>query len=252
MKSVPLDGGVLDVTYPSHLPERLVRRRLRLLALQGRARHRKGILLWSLAFLPQMPLMLTPLPNISVYYSLYRIWSHSRALKGSFMLSHGFSALDAKQLVDLRERLAQYDQLVPGSWPHKLVTGDRTYKEFFQQVFIAHNKRRLEQRLASMLQKSSLSNAGEHGLHGQDSSAHFMPIASGSDSGAPPPGHVAILDTGLRLYFGPSKELSSILQKTNGKVTEETITKVGNAFSVKNLLENYERAVLYLKKKKFL
>ncbi len=80
LKSIPLDNGILDVTYPDHLPEKLVRRRLRLLAMQGRQRHRRGIMLWSLAFIPQMPLMVMPLPNISVYYTLYRIYSHVRCV----------------------------------------------------------------------------------------------------------------------------------------------------------------------------
>lgn len=246
LKSIPLDNGTLDVTYPDHLPEKLVRRRLRLLAMQGRARHRRGVLLWSLAFIPQMPLMVTPLPNISVYYTLYRLYSHIRALKGSFMLGHGFHALDAKQLVDLREQLSRYDAdaLIPGTWPHKLVTGDQTYREFFRQVFIAHNKRRLEQRLAAMLHKRSA--GGDAGY-----------LASTSD-GKPPPGHVAVLDTGLHLYFEPSAELRGILledaqddrEDMERTITDKTVARIGEAFGARNLVEDVSRARLYLKKRR--
>jgi hypothetical protein len=267
LKSIPLDNGTLDVTYPDHLPEKLVRRRLRLLAMQGRARHRRGVMLWSLAFIPQMPLMVTPLPNISVYYTLYRLYSHIRALKGSFMLGHGFHALDAKQLVDLREQLSGYDadDLIPGSWPHKLLTGDRSYREFFRQVFITHNKRRLEQRLATMLHKSSMGadlaprvdgakDVGDDGEINTDASTY---LASTSD-GKPPPGHVAVLDTGLHLYFEPSAKLREILledaQEDRGDpeqaMTDEAVAKIGEAFGAPNLVGDVSRARLYLKKRR--
>lgn len=273
LKSIPLDNGTLDVTYPDHLPEKLVRRRLRLLAMQGRARHRRGVLLWSLAFIPQMPLMMTPLPNISVYYTLYRLYSHIRALKGSFMLGHGFHALDAKQLVDLREQLSRYDAdaLIPGTWPHKLVTGDQTYREFFRQVFIAHNKRRLEQRLAAMLHKRSaggdaatqVEREREHGAGagagtggGIDATASTY-LGSTSD-GKPPPGHVAVLDTGLHLYFEPSAELRGILledaqddrEDMERTITDKTVARIGEAFGARNLVEDVSRARLYLKKRR--
>ena len=266
LKSIPLDNGTLDVTYPDHLPEKLVRRRLRLLAMQGRARHRRGVMLWSLAFIPQMPLMVTPLPNITVYYTLYRLYSHIRALKGSFMLGHGFHALEAKQLVHLREQLARYDadELIPGSWPHKLVTGDRTYREFFRQVFITHNKRRLEQRLAAMLHKRSMGVDAARvereqgaGADGEMDTSVSTYLASTSD-GKPPPGHVAVLDTGLHLYFEPSAELRGILledaqddvEDMEQTITDQTVAKIGEAFGAPNLLEDVSRARLYLKKRR--
>lgn len=240
LKSVPTDGGILDVLYPDIFPEKLVRRRLRLIARQGKAAHRKGLILWSLAFIPQMPLMLTPLPNISVYYTLYRIWSHSRALKGSFVLDHGFSALDAVQLVQLRETLVEYQKSTGivyevDSWPHKLVSGDRTYREFFNQVLITHNKRRLERRLSKMLQKSS-----GH-VKELESEEAIRPVET-----VPPPGHFEILDTGLHLYFAPNAELSKMVQP--GIVSDEQAVKIMDHFGVTNLKENIARAKLYLSK----
>lgn len=241
LKSVPTDGGVLDVSYPDIFEEKLVRRRLRLIARQGRAIHRRGLILWSLAFIPQMPLMITPLPNITVYYTLYRIWSHSRALKGSFVLDHGFSALDALQLVKLREALLEYQNSTGivyehDSWPHKLVTGDRTYREFFNQVLITHNKRRLERRLSKMLQKSSTSATKE-----DMSEEAIKPVET-----VPPPGHFEVLDTGLHLYFAPDAELSTMIQP--GMVTDEQAEKIMEHFGVTNLKENIARAKLYLTK----
>lgn len=262
LKSVPLDNGTLDVTYPDHLPEKLVRRRLRLLAMQGRVRHRRGIMLWSLAFIPQMPLMVTPLPNISVYYTLYRLYSHVRALKGSFMLAHGFSALDAKQLVDLREQLAEYgDDLIPGSWPHKLVTGDRTYREFFREVFMAHNKRRLEQQLAAMLHRKSTKAGVDDSAAATRQDISCADVVDSNtyltttDDGRPPPGHIAILDTGLRLFFGPSRELREILeadQSTDDIISDETVAEISTAFEAPNLAESVSRARLFCRKKRHL
>jgi hypothetical protein len=241
LKSVPTDGGILDIQYPDVFPEKLVRRRLRLIARQGRSHHRKGLILWSILLVPQMPLMVTPLPNITVYYTLYRIWSHSRALQGSFVLDHGFCALDAKQLVHFREQLiALQNQGVDfgkDTWTHKLVSGDRTYREFFNEIFILHNKRRLERRLSRMLQESSSKDI-------ENSEEAMQPVET-----IPPPGHFEILDTGLHLYFAPDSELSKFIKDT--EVTDDGIVSaIAERFSVTNLQENVARALLYLKKKR--
>ena len=241
LKSVPTDGGILDIQYPDVFPEKLVRRRLRLIARQGRSHHRKGLILWSLLLVPQMPLMVTPLPNITVYYTLYRIWSHSRALQGSFVLDHGFSALDGKQLVRLREELlALQNQGVDfgeDTWTHKLVSGDRTYREFFNEIFILHNKRRLERRLSRMLQQSSSKDT-------ESSEEAMQPVET-----IPPPGHFEILDTGLHLYFAPDSELSKFIKDT--EVTDDrVVSSIAERFSVTNLQENVARAMLYLKKQR--
>jgi hypothetical protein len=61
--------------------ERMVRRQLRHVAAGGRRRHAVRLVWWTLAMVPQLPLMLTPLPNLTVYYTGYRIYSHFRALQ---------------------------------------------------------------------------------------------------------------------------------------------------------------------------
>jgi hypothetical protein len=64
------------VLYPPCLPERLVRRTLRLVARRRVQHHQRRLLLWALAIPPQLPLALTPLPNGPVYYTIYRMVAH--------------------------------------------------------------------------------------------------------------------------------------------------------------------------------
>ncbi|KAL6753063.1 mitochondrial K+-H+ exchange-related-domain-containing protein [Haematococcus lacustris] len=100
----------LEVIYPASLSEVLVRRRLRLLALRNNARHRRGLLGWALATAPQLPLALTPLPNVTIYYSVYRLVSHYRALQGANCLQAALSNPDSTQLQRLLHRLQQQQQ----------------------------------------------------------------------------------------------------------------------------------------------
>lgn len=58
-----------------------MRRQLRHVAAGGRRRHAMRLVWWTLAMVPQLPLMLTPLPNLTVYYTGYRIYSHFRAMQ---------------------------------------------------------------------------------------------------------------------------------------------------------------------------
>jgi hypothetical protein len=82
-------------------------------------------------------------------------------------------------------------------------------------------------------------------------------LASTSD-GKPPPGHVAVLDTGLHLYFEPSAELRGILledaqddrEDMERTITDKTVARIGEAFGARNLVEDVSRARLYLKKRR--
>ncbi|KAJ9521118.1 hypothetical protein QJQ45_022869, partial [Haematococcus lacustris] len=105
----PAAGGVeacqqaalaLEVIYPASLSEVLVRRRLRLLALRNNARHRRGLL--------------TPLPNVTIYYSVYRLVSHYRALQGANCLQAALSNPDSTQLQRLLHHLQQQQQQQAG------------------------------------------------------------------------------------------------------------------------------------------
>jgi len=195
--------------------------------------------------------------------SLARSIAHSAFVRSSLA---GFSALDAKQLVDLREQLSEYDDLEPGSWPHKLVTGDRSYREFFKQVFVAHNKRRLELRLAAMLHRKESAKASGDAGHDSDSPASSGYIESSESSesfsylpstneGKPPPGHIAILDTGLKLYFAPSSMLREMLEadrNTDDIISDETVAALSDAFEAPSLADSVSRARLFVKKKRHL
>lgn len=64
------------------LPERLVRRRLRHLAAKAEPFHNSRLRVWSAAVVPQLPLIPLPLPNITIYYTVWRIISNRSASRG--------------------------------------------------------------------------------------------------------------------------------------------------------------------------
>lgn len=64
------------------LPERLVRRRLRLLAAKAQPFHASRMRVWALALIPQLPLIPLPLPNVTLYYTAWRVASNFSAGKG--------------------------------------------------------------------------------------------------------------------------------------------------------------------------
>lgn len=152
LKSIPTGPAQVEIKYPSSLEERLVRRRLRLLAHQGHKRHRSRFVLWIFALIPQLPLMITPLPNITVYYTAYRVFSHYRAFQGSKALERGFAALDTAQLGSLRDQLLRvqsdrnliYDS---DSWPARLIKKEKRYLDIFENMLKLQRQHRLEMKL---------------------------------------------------------------------------------------------------------
>ncbi|KAK4365662.1 hypothetical protein RND71_013542 [Anisodus tanguticus] len=83
LKSIPKEVTRVDITYPSSLNGRLVRRRLRHIALRGTIIHKK-YLYGSVTLLPLTSFfMVLPLPNIPFFWVLFRTYSHWRALQGS-------------------------------------------------------------------------------------------------------------------------------------------------------------------------
>jgi len=97
---------------------------------------------------------LTPLPNITVYYTVYRIWSHSRALHGISSLDKGFAALDSAQLTALRDELLRLQAATgvtfpQGSWPEKLIRKENRYLDIFDSLRKLQQQRRLEAQLQS-------------------------------------------------------------------------------------------------------
>ncbi|XVF87004.1 hypothetical protein PTKIN_Ptkin18bG0085700 [Pterospermum kingtungense] len=83
LKSITKDVTNVQITYPSSLNARLVRRRLRQIALRGTVIHRKYFY-GSVSLLPvTAAFSVLPLPNVPLFWILFRSYSHWRALQGS-------------------------------------------------------------------------------------------------------------------------------------------------------------------------
>ncbi|KAJ4950069.1 hypothetical protein NE237_026901 [Protea cynaroides] len=83
LKSISKDVTNIEVTYPKSLNPRLVRRRLRHIAIRGTIIHRRYFY-GSIALLPfTTAFTVLPLPNIPFFWVLFRTYSNWRALQGS-------------------------------------------------------------------------------------------------------------------------------------------------------------------------
>ncbi|XP_077236521.1 K+-H+ exchange-like protein isoform X2 [Tasmannia lanceolata] len=81
LKSISKEITKVEISYPTSLNPRLVRRRLRHIALRGSVIHRKYFF-GSLSLLPfTTALSVLPLPNIPFFWILFRVYSHWLALK---------------------------------------------------------------------------------------------------------------------------------------------------------------------------
>lgn len=92
---------------------------------------------WSMATIPLLPLVATPLPNIPVYYAGYRVYSHYRALEGAKQLQTAFAQQDAQQLGALRDSLmvmqeVQGMQFPADSWPAHLLRTEKRYLDILE------------------------------------------------------------------------------------------------------------------------
>ncbi|CAI0473070.1 unnamed protein product [Linum tenue] len=83
LKSISRDVTDVEIVYPVSLNARLVRRRLRHIAIRGASIHKKYFY-GSVTLLPlTSALSVLPLPNIPFFWVLFRTYSHWRALQGS-------------------------------------------------------------------------------------------------------------------------------------------------------------------------
>ncbi|GMY34903.1 Mit_KHE1 domain-containing protein [Fagus crenata] len=83
LKSISKEVTNVQITYPSSLNARLVRRRLRHIAMRGTIIHKKYFY-GSVSLLPlTSAFTVLPLPNIPFFWVLFRTYSHWRALQGS-------------------------------------------------------------------------------------------------------------------------------------------------------------------------
>lgn len=83
LKSISKDVAGVEVIYPSSMNARLVRRRLRHVAMRGTIIHRK-FFYGSVSLIPlSSAFSILPLPNVPFFWILFRSYSHWRALQGS-------------------------------------------------------------------------------------------------------------------------------------------------------------------------
>lgn len=255
LKAVPVDGGYLEIFYPDVYSEKIIRRRLRVMSHRSVSIHRKRLIWWSILLLIQSPLMLTPLPNITVYYTLYRVWSHSRALQGCTVLDKGFAALDSKQLEELREKLIEFQEVhsrdfPKGSWPYQLLHKDKSYLDIFDRMIAMHKKRKLEQSLKTLLEQKVPSAKSILDPSNMTKSEEYIdfgpeePKQSFVDSADQSRGH-EIFDTGLHLMFNSSPRLSSITNppdRLNNPLSDEAAIEIGREFGIPGMLKEVARA----------
>ncbi|EFN57694.1 hypothetical protein CHLNCDRAFT_142893 [Chlorella variabilis] len=211
LKNLPSKPAPVEVIYPTAYKERMVRRQLRHVAADGRRRHTMRLVWWMLAMVPQLPLMLTPLPNITVYYTGYRIYSHFRALQGTKALEQNLEQLNSKQLRDLRDQLLIYQerhsgfQFRPGEWPAKLIRKEHRYLDMLEKMARMERLRELQRQRE------------------QDGEAGESPLAQPHAQRAPAP----------LLTFTPSVELNELVRpmdRLHVPLGDEAAVAVGKLF----------------------
>jgi hypothetical protein len=104
--------------------EAYVRRSLWLLARNRMRHHSKWFRYTSLGFIPILPLLVSPLPNLPLYYLGYRCYSHKRATTGALatvdMLRNHSNAVRAGLQEAIKELQRQGHKPSPGSWASTL------------------------------------------------------------------------------------------------------------------------------------
>ena len=251
LKSVPTEHANVQVVFPVTLPEKLVRRRLRGLSIHGQNRHRSRIALWTLALIPQLPLMLTPLPNILIYYTVYRLYSHLRALQACQALQKGFTAIDSEQLRVLRDDLLRYQtssgtDFPADSWPARLIRKDRTYLDIFERLRMLQKQRRLE-----AIFKGEEQPPTAKALLDAQNGRPVTPLTR--DTALDPSGVIVAAQaeaasnsgTGMNLSFYGSADLDALVQpqeRLKTPLSDEVALQIGKVYGISHLLEFVARA----------
>lgn len=194
--------------------------------------------------------MVTPLPNITVYYTLYRIWSHSRALQGSSVLDKGFTALDSEQLEDLRQKLIDIQdehgvEYPKGTWPYKLIHKDDRYLDIFDRLITLHKKRTLERRLQNMLEGSIPSAKSIVDPGTTTESDRFAPEQILGDTGSMNSKNQEVFDTGIHLVFHSDDALEQVTNprdRLNYPLSDKMAIKIGEMYDAPHIVENVARA----------
>jgi len=133
LQAVPQQAKRMELIYPASIDERFVRRRLRLLIRGRMDYHRIWAGVWGFVTAPLLPLIVSPLPNVPLYYTSYRCWAHYRAWRGAQSL-HGLVVnIDRRQLCLLREKLEALRSaghtFEEGFWPSQLLARSDRYHD---------------------------------------------------------------------------------------------------------------------------
>uniref|UniRef100_A0A383VAC5 Mitochondrial K+-H+ exchange-related-domain-containing protein n=1 Tax=Tetradesmus obliquus TaxID=3088 RepID=A0A383VAC5_TETOB len=143
LKALPQQADSLDILYPASLPERLVRRRLRLLAAKAQPFHASRFRMWIGILLPQIPLIPLPLPNVTIYYTIWRIASNRSAGRGAASLAAALELASDAQRLKLAQQLRQLQQqgvqLQQGSWAEHLAAEADSLQQQVQQQKAANS-----------------------------------------------------------------------------------------------------------------
>eukprot|EP00897_Mesotaenium_endlicherianum_P008590 jgi/Mesen1/775/ME000110S_11042 len=87
LKNIPKDAARIEITYPASLDARLVRRRVRHVAISGQKVH-KRFFVGSTVLLPfTFMLGILPTPNVAFFWNLFRAHANWTALKGGQRLT---------------------------------------------------------------------------------------------------------------------------------------------------------------------
>ena len=96
LASIPANAESLHVAYPSNMHETLVRRRARLLAVRrAEGIHASKRFVYGGTTALFSPLMLSPFPNVPLYYTAYRTYMHQSALSGGRRFARTLRAWEA-------------------------------------------------------------------------------------------------------------------------------------------------------------
>ena len=109
-----------NVRLQDNFKEAYVRRALRLAARRREAHHQRWFRISLVGMLPLCPLMLSPFPNLPLYYLGYRVYSHSSARNGTREALRLLDAHSTRGRGRLRDAIVQLrsDGVAPreGSW----------------------------------------------------------------------------------------------------------------------------------------
>ncbi|GBG81984.1 hypothetical protein CBR_g34164 [Chara braunii] len=124
LSSVSPETSGVEVIYPASLPENLVRRRVRHLAVSGKQSHTRRMQV-AIALLPfSAALSILPLPNVFLFWNLFRAYAHWRALNGSRVLSPLLTSQSSSSSSMSFSKLASVDEAGRGE-SSRLSNSDR-------------------------------------------------------------------------------------------------------------------------------